>query len=351
MADFTSLIVYFEATDPSTSGMHGLYIRAAPTGEAADALVATAGLLASLGVTDAGSLRKSAAAVVIPRTPRFITPQHGYYSPSGVASIAVGPGGSGYATPPPVTIAAPGGSIAIQATATAVVAAGAVTEIRVTNVGEGYDSGSPPSVTIGGPGTGATATATVGGVMQAEPLVRFPMRALIRAYHERLEYLGTLIEEARAHNRPPAHITFAESVLFGMHQWAWGIWHDTRLNNTHRVNAFALQAQGPTDMYPADYPVVARRNTQIYDRENPSTFADVVTRLTPAQISGARFDSFSFVNIDKTNLSTAFSRRSLWEAADPDSTLIVSVDGEGNAVLPDPLYHLRDGAWIDEVNA
>jgi flagellin-like hook-associated protein FlgL len=64
--------------------------------------------------------------------------------------------GSGYTSPPTVTVA-PSPAIA---TATASVAAGAVSSIAVTNAGTGYTY--PPTITLtGGGGTGATATATV----------------------------------------------------------------------------------------------------------------------------------------------------------------------------------------------
>jgi hypothetical protein len=81
---------------------------------------------------------------------------------SPVASVAVDAGGTGYTTPPTVTLSAPpaGGT---QATATATVASGAVTAITLTNPGSGYLSA--PTVSFsGGGGTGATATASIGNV-------------------------------------------------------------------------------------------------------------------------------------------------------------------------------------------
>jgi len=72
-------------------------------------------------------------------------------------------GGSGYASAPTVTIAAPGGG-GTQATATATISSGVVNSLTITNGGSGYSSA--PSVTISAPGgTGrlATAIATVSG--------------------------------------------------------------------------------------------------------------------------------------------------------------------------------------------
>lgn len=79
---------------------------------------------------------------------------YGYGMVSG-ANVTLG--GSGYTAAPVVTLSAPpaGGT---QATATASVAAGAVTQIQVTAAGSGYVTA--PTVTIAAPGAGVTATAT-----------------------------------------------------------------------------------------------------------------------------------------------------------------------------------------------
>ena len=75
-----------------------------------------------------------------------------------VASITVKAGGKGYTSSPTVTIAAGGDS---GARATATVTDGVVTAITVTSGGVNYTS--VPTITIsGGGGTGATATATLG---------------------------------------------------------------------------------------------------------------------------------------------------------------------------------------------
>ena len=78
-------------------------------------------------------------------------------SPTGLASIAVTAGGSGYTSPPGVIISDSAGT---GAAATATIVGGAVNSITMTADGSGYVS---PSVSFsGGGGTGATATATVG---------------------------------------------------------------------------------------------------------------------------------------------------------------------------------------------
>lgn len=74
----------------------------------------------------------------------------------GVASIAVGAGGSGYTTPPTVELTGDG----TGATAHAVLTADVVTSIVIDTPGTGYTT--PPTVALtGGGGTGATGTATL----------------------------------------------------------------------------------------------------------------------------------------------------------------------------------------------
>jgi hypothetical protein len=78
----------------------------------------------------------------------------------GIKSISVANGGSGYSvtSPPTVSITGGGGS---GATAVAVVVAGQVTNVVITNAGSGYTS-APTISFSGGGGSGAVATATVG---------------------------------------------------------------------------------------------------------------------------------------------------------------------------------------------
>lgn len=77
-----------------------------------------------------------------------------------LSAVTVGAAGSGY-TAAAVTISAPDANQLgnIQATATATVVAGQVTNISLTNAGAGYVA--PPTITITGNGTGATASATL----------------------------------------------------------------------------------------------------------------------------------------------------------------------------------------------
>lgn len=77
-----------------------------------------------------------------------------------VDAIIVTNGGSGFTTVPQVTIGAPNLANGIQATASAAIAGGAVIYITVTNPGAGYTSNPSVSITGGG-GSSATANAVV----------------------------------------------------------------------------------------------------------------------------------------------------------------------------------------------
>ncbi len=94
---------------------------------------------------------------------------------TGIKTITITSGGSGYTTAPTVTFSGGGGN---GAEATATVSGGRVTAITLTNnsvtgtsVGSGYTT--PPTITItGGSGTGAEATATIYQVEEADVTVK-----------------------------------------------------------------------------------------------------------------------------------------------------------------------------------
>jgi hypothetical protein len=67
-----------------------------------------------------------------------------------LSTISVNSGGSGYTTPPAVTIAPPDDPEGVQATATATIAGGVVTEITINVAGSGYFN-NPVQVTIAPP--------------------------------------------------------------------------------------------------------------------------------------------------------------------------------------------------------
>lgn len=99
----------------------------------------------------------------LPRPKLLLAPGiGGATTATGIASIAVSAGGTGYTTPPTVTIAHSAGT---GAKATAVLTAGVVTSIIVTKPGNGYNATALTVTFAGGGGSGATASATVGTTM------------------------------------------------------------------------------------------------------------------------------------------------------------------------------------------
>lgn len=84
----------------------------------------------------------------------------GLYAGGEVAAINVTDPGTGYTSPPTVTLT---GTAGAGATATAYVSGGAVIGLVVTNGGEGYEDAPSVTLTAVNGGSGATATATVVG--------------------------------------------------------------------------------------------------------------------------------------------------------------------------------------------
>ncbi len=88
----------------------------------------------------------------------------GWDPKTGVTAIQVTNGGTGYTSAPIVSFQQSQFTLTQPSTATAsaTVAAGAVTSVPVTNAGSGYSSSKPPTVFfVGGGGSGGAATATV----------------------------------------------------------------------------------------------------------------------------------------------------------------------------------------------
>lgn len=87
---------------------------------------------------------------------------------NGITAIAVNAGGSGYTSTPTVTITG-GGANAKGATATAIIANGAVTQIVVTKNGTGYTEAPTATITGGGGASATAGTVTIGNA--ADPVV------------------------------------------------------------------------------------------------------------------------------------------------------------------------------------
>lgn len=98
--------------------------------------------------------------------------EHGYEQGTGIASISVTSGGSGYGAAPTITLqcnapCVPGGS---GFAATAVVTSGRVTGVTITAHGTGYNPQFPPQMTFSPPGAGTTATGTVNVAAEIWPI-------------------------------------------------------------------------------------------------------------------------------------------------------------------------------------
>jgi len=127
----------------------------ATEGEDDDATIAN--LIGSAG-SKSGLYALLEAGPVLGVTPRLIgVPGYTSQQKSGVGTIAVSDGGSGYTSAPTVAFTGGGGS---GAAATAVLTDGVVTSVVVTDPGSGYTS-TPTISFTGGGGTGAAATATM----------------------------------------------------------------------------------------------------------------------------------------------------------------------------------------------
>lgn len=121
--------------------------------------------------TSTGNLNTSIRRTALPWGNAFERPhfEHGYEPGTSVDSISVVSGGSGYTTPPVVTI-----GNGLSAKATAVINGGIVTGITMTNYGTGYDPQNPPNVTVtGGGGSGASLQANVGSEVWPRTLGAF----------------------------------------------------------------------------------------------------------------------------------------------------------------------------------
>lgn len=81
------------------------------------------------------------------------------YADGGLVFVKITTAGSGYTTPPTVTVPAPAGAEGIQAVVEALVSGGAVVGYKILETGSGYESRNLTLTFSGGGGTGAAATA------------------------------------------------------------------------------------------------------------------------------------------------------------------------------------------------
>ena len=120
-------------------------------------------------IANAGTFSNSGVMITQWKNERalILDPNNGYKTWDGtnlhdvgaVNSITINNGGSGYTANTTVTFGSPNQANGIQATGTVVIVSGAIADIVMTECGTGYTS--PPSVTITGGGTNANVTCTI----------------------------------------------------------------------------------------------------------------------------------------------------------------------------------------------
>jgi P pilus assembly chaperone PapD len=141
------------------------YFQIAPT-SGANGVIATAGTFSSTGLTGA-QWKNELIVLGDPDKGLYYWGGNSAISIGSVGLLAIANPGSGYVTPPDVTISAPNDANGVQATAVATISAGSggVDSIIVDNAGSSYTS--VPNVVIGSPnlsnGVQATAAAAIAG--------------------------------------------------------------------------------------------------------------------------------------------------------------------------------------------
>ena len=118
--------------------------------------IAAAGIFTGDGLTNVGQWQNTNALIADSNKGLFSWDGTNLINVGSVGTIGIVSGGSGYTSPPAVTISAPNQTGGQQAFATASITANAVSSIVLTNAGSGYTSA--PTITFsGGGGSGANA--------------------------------------------------------------------------------------------------------------------------------------------------------------------------------------------------
>jgi hypothetical protein len=209
--------------------------------------------------------RTAPAIVMVPLGSDFIArrdaPRGGVNNPqapgAAILYVALTASGINYTTAT-VTISAPDLSTGVRATATAVVVAGGIQTILLTNVGSGYLK--QPTVTITGDGTGATAAAAVGPSAEAQQEIR--QRALWSEGKKfRVSVWGVTYTNGQPTPNPDSDWDFCElmyqvfiqscqGLMAGCYKLSKGLWvsslpGSTKLNIYGRLYTFELEIGTP----------------------------------------------------------------------------------------------------------
>lgn len=153
---------YTSSKTPTTDAFAAMGIFA--PGDTGQTLVDSQHLLNNLSANIKNQIASAVNRGIVNVTPASNQAGFAGYLGTGVQTIAVASGGSGYTAAPAVTIAPPpNGPNAAQARGVAVMTGDTVTGVIITDPGNGYDSSSPPVVTFSLPQNAGT-TATAGPV-------------------------------------------------------------------------------------------------------------------------------------------------------------------------------------------
>ena len=190
--------------------------------------------------------------------------------------------------------------------------------------------------------------------LRQSPPDPYPLRALYRAYHTRLQYLYAITQSQDvAANHDPEHIRFAQRVIFGMHEGCWSIHHRDDLNAADEVNWHRLQAMGPADGPLASASIVSpASDTAILKITMPGALAfgsDGNAWEVTVQRGGA--DSYIIdrddqsIDLTLTGTKTLINVAELLRADALFDTENVTVAGNQNAVFPIPASQSEVGAY------
>ena len=88
----------------------------------------------------------------------------------------------------------------------------------------------------------------------AEPYLRqsivdpYPLRTGLRAWHNRLVFLGGLLQQDRIHaNYPPGDIQLGQAILHNLHRGAYVVAHRATLTTPQQRQWHAMSALAPND--------------------------------------------------------------------------------------------------------
>lgn len=235
---------------------------------------------------------------------------------TGVSSLNLVVGGSGYTAAPTVTFSPPQDGDGTRPTAVATIDAnGAVTGISIVTQGSGYTQ--PPTVTIQTPqtsgGVNATATATLAALTQTSNTISYsfdPAVANIVVYLNGLLLVGatnTGIPTEFSYDAAANTVTIEQGVQLGDKVTTYSI-RSQAVTNFRRQDT---EVQGATTVIPfvhtEDEKLVVWRNGILQEEGGAADYlasaaADTITFLDPAGLGQG--DKITVITVENTSLKT-----------------------------------------------